>query len=426
MHIRDISVDILVDISWHLIFVTSSLGDTIVDERAYERSHPWISFRPGLARATPQLWSLLGQAAARCEQVARAVLPPAAAAEMHKLYLIKGARATTAIEGNTLTEEQVRDRLDGQLELPISQEYLGREVDNILRACEDIFGRVIAPEPIRLTPDWIREANRLVLAGLEEHLKEGVVPGDVPPFSVGVARYPGAPREDCRFLLERLCEWLEEDAVWPELQEHLGSAVAVALLRAIFAHLYIAWIHPFGDGNGRTARLAEFLILAGAGVPSPATHLLSNHYNLTRADYYRQLDRSSRANGGRGDALGVIVYSLQGFLDGLEEQCRYVEEVQSWLAWEHYVYWRFRLHPRSPAMNRRREVVLVLGRHAKPVRKREIPDLAPALARLYSTKTAKTLTRDLNWLLANELLEKEAASYRAPVHMMQQFLPVRA
>ena len=80
MHIRDISVDILVDISWHLIFVTSSLGDTIVDERAYERSHPWISFRPGLARATPQLWSLLGQAAARCEQVARAVLPPAAAA----------------------------------------------------------------------------------------------------------------------------------------------------------------------------------------------------------------------------------------------------------------------------------------------------------------------------------------------------------
>ncbi len=402
------------------------LGDKIVDQRAYERSHPWISFRPGLARATPQLWSLLGQAAARCEQVARAVLPPAAAAEMHKLYLIKGARATTAIEGNTLTEEQVRDRLDGQLELPVSQEYLGREVDNILRACEDIFGRVIAPEPIRLTPDWIREANRLVLAGLEEHLEEGVVPGDVPPFSVGVARYPGAPREDCRFLLEQLCGWLEEDAVWPELEEHLGSAVAVALLRAIFAHLYIAWIHPFGDGNGRTARLTEFLILAGAGVPSPATHLLSNHYNLTRADYYRQLDRSSRANGGRGDALGFIVYSLQGFLDGLEEQCRYVEEVQSWLAWEHYVYWRFRLHFRSPAMNRRREAVLVLGRHAEPVRKREIPDLAPALARLYSTKTAKTLTRDLNWLLANELLEKEAGSYRAPIHMMQQFLPVRA
>ena len=398
----------------------------MTDERPYERSHPWISFRAGLERATPRLWSLLGQVAARCEQVARAVLPPGAAAEMHKFYLIKGARATTAIEGNTLTEEQVRGRLDGQLELPISQEYLGREVDNVLRACEDIFGRIAAGEPPRLTPDWIREANRLVLAGLEEHLEEGVVPGDVPRFSVGVGRYSGAPREDCHLLLERLCEWMEENAVWPDLEEHLGSAVATAVLRAMLAHLYIAWIHPFGDGNGRTARLTEFLILARAGVPSPATHLLSNHYNLTRAEYYRQLDRSSRANRGRGDALGFIVYSLQGFLDGLEEQCRYVEGVQSWLAWEHYVYWRFRLHPRSPAMNRRREVVLVLGRHAEPARKRDIPNLDPGLARLYSTRTTKTLTRDLNWLLANELLEKEADTYRAPVRMMQQFLPVRA
>ncbi len=77
-------------------------------------------------------------------------------------------------------------------------------------------------------------------------------------------------------------------------------------------------------------------------------------------------------------------------------------------------------------MNRRREVVLVLGRHAEAARKRDIPDLAPVLARLYSTKTTKTLTRDLNWLLANELLEKEGDSYSAPVRMMQQFLPVRA
>ena len=395
-------------------------------ERAHERSHPWISFRSDLGRAAPQLWSLLGQAATRCEQVARAVLPPAAAAEMHKLYLVKGVRATTAIEGNTLSEAQIRNRLEGQLELPISQEYLGREVDNILRACENIFEQIMAGEPLRLTPHWIREDNRLVLAGLEEHLEEGVIPGEVPTFSVGVARYSGAPREDCRLLLRRLCEWLEEDAAWQDLEEHLGSATATALLRAILAHLYIAWIHPFGDGNGRTARLAEFLILARAGVPSPATHLLSNYYNLTRAEYYRQLDRSSRANGGRGDTLGFIVYSLQGFLDGIEEQCRYVEGVQSTLAWEHYVYWRFRRHPRSPAMNRRREVVLVLGRHAEPVRKREVPDLDLSLTRRYSTKTPKTLTRDLNWLVANELLEKEADAYRAPVHTMQQFLPARA
>jgi Fic family protein len=62
----------------------------------------------------------------------------------------------------------------------------------------------------------------------------------------------------------------------------------MALMKAILTHLYIAWIHPFGDGNGRTARLAELQILLAAGMPMPASHLLSNHYNTTRTDLYRQ------------------------------------------------------------------------------------------------------------------------------------------
>lgn len=67
----------------------------------------------------------------------------------------------------------------------------------------------------------------------------------------------------------------------------------MAILKAIAAHLYLAWIHPF-DGNGRTARLMELRLLLAAGVTTPATHLLSNHYNLTRGEYYRQLDAASR------------------------------------------------------------------------------------------------------------------------------------
>ena len=54
-------------------------------------------------------------------------------------------------------------------------------------------------------------------------------------------------------------------------------ATAYAILKAIFAHLYLVWIHPFGDGNGRTARLLEFHILTAASLPYPVTHLLSNY-----------------------------------------------------------------------------------------------------------------------------------------------------
>ena len=394
-------------------------------EREYRSTHPWISFRHHLERADPLHWSLLGEAAARCDQVARAVLPPADARAMHRLYLVKGARATTAIEGNTLSEEQIAAQLEGRLRLPRSQEYLRREVDNVLTAVNDIFAEIVGGRPPTLTPDWIAGANRRLLAGLEEHLEAGVVPGEVSTRPVGVLRYRGAPREDCAFLLQRLCGWIEGDG-WPVRPDQRDDRTASAILRAIFVHLYIAWIHPFGDGNGRTARLAEFTILARHGVPSPCAHLLSNHYNLTRSEYYRQLDRSSRASSGRGDPLGFLLYSLQGFVDGLRDQARHIARIQERLAWEHFVYGQFRRMRSTPAMRRRREVTLALGRTGAPVRKRDVPDLGPGLARLYADRTGKTLTRDMNWLVERDFLQRGEDGYRARVESMRAFRPERA
>ena len=79
------------------------------------------------------------------------------------------------------------------------------------------------------------------------------------------------------------------------------------------------------------------------------------------------LVRSSRANSGRGDPLGFLLYSLQGFVDGLREQSRFIAGMQLELAWEHFVYGEFQRIPSSPAMRRRREVTLALGRAQGPV-----------------------------------------------------------
>ena len=228
--------------------------------REYERTHPWISFRLDLRRAGPRLWTLLGQAVARCAQIAGAALPPGNAQSMQTLYLIKGAQATTAIEGNTLNEDQIRDRIEGRRRLPPSQEYLGQEVDNVLAACKAIEEAIARGRRVPLTPAWISDCNRQVLHDLGAHLDEGVVPGEIPTGAVGVGRYRGAPRADCAFLLDRLCQWLEEEpelTVFGRAEDNRG---ATAILQAVMAHLYIAWIHPFGDGTGRTARhLVEVL-----------------------------------------------------------------------------------------------------------------------------------------------------------------------
>ena len=244
--------------------------------RGYEHSHPWISFTVDLRQASVRVWSLLGQAVAGCRQIAEAALPPLDAAEMYRLYLSRGARASTAIEGNTLSEGQVRARLDGQLELPLSQEYLGREVDNILDACERIWQEIRGGQVPQLSPDLLADYNRRVLAGLEEHLDEGVVAGEIPRHRVAVAGYQGAPRGDCAYLLTRMCAWLEQEPATAAFAHAADNRIAGGLLQAILAHLYLAWIHPFGDGNGRTARLLEFMLLARSGVPAPTAHLLSN------------------------------------------------------------------------------------------------------------------------------------------------------
>ena len=91
--------------------------------------------------------------------------------------------------------------------------------------------------------------NELILKGTQ--LREGVVPGKIRTESVVVGNYRAAPAEDCEYLLDRLVAWLNGPIFVssdPEIQ------FALILAKAVYAHLYIAWIHPFGDGNGRTAR----------------------------------------------------------------------------------------------------------------------------------------------------------------------------
>ncbi len=91
------------------------------------------------------------------------------------------------------------------------------------------------------------------------------MPGQLRTHSVGVLRYRGAPAADLEYLVERMCKWLNDFRIDDD-----ELTFTAAILRAALAHLYVAWIHPFGDGNGRTARLVEFQILIQSGVPLPA------------------------------------------------------------------------------------------------------------------------------------------------------------
>ena len=350
----------------------------------YLKTHPWITFQLDLTDAPVRFWTLLGDANAKCEFISGIPLMPEVAKRLNAVSLEKGARATTAIEGNTLSEEEVSLLARGKLDLPPSKEYLAQEVSNILVVFNEMIG---LDGPLPLNTQRIKYLNGKILEGLA--LEDGVAPGEIRVHSVGVAQYKGAPASDCEYLLRRLCEWLNN------MDFDIGPAkFTAAILKSIIAHLYLAWIHPFGDGNGRVARLVEYQILLSSGIPNLVTHLLSNHYNDTRAEYYRRLDGASKEQNG---PMKFLVYALQGFADGLSDQIETIKEQIRNDSWTNYVHISFRGR-NGVADNRRRHLVLDLSEHDDPVRRRDIRYLTPRLAEAYSGKTDKTITRDLNTL----------------------------
>ena len=384
--------------------------------RTYEQTHRWITFSVDLRKSSEKFWIMLGECQSKCEHIAGVPLRPETAELLHQLYLAKGVLATTAIEGNTLSEQEVLQHLEGKLKLPPSREYLAQEISNIVAACNWITSRIQKAESLELTADTIKEFNRIVLSKLK--LPENVVPGQIRNYSVGVARYRGAPAEDCEYLLGQLCRWLNSE----EFTSKPGAEIVYAILKAMLAHLYLAWIHPFGDGNGRTARLVEFQLLITSGVPAPAAHLLSNHYNQTRTEYYRQLDYASQSG---GEVLPFLSYAVQGFLDGLRAQMAHIREQQWDVAWRNYVHEAF-ADKKGLSDIRRRHLVLDLSRQTDLVLLDKLPEVSPRLAAAYARKTRKTLSRDLNELLKMGLVVQETSGYKARKELILAFLPVKA
>jgi hypothetical protein len=340
---------------------------------------------------------------------------------LHQLYLAKGVAATTAIEGNTLSEAEVQKAVEGKLVVPPSKQYLKQEVENIIAVCNQI-GKQLEDASLPVpSPELLCSYNRQVLDKLP--LDKDVTPGKLRTHSVLVGNvYRGAPAEDCTYLLERMCQWLNGADFQAPDKSAPGMDTVYAILRAVIAHIYMAWIHPFGDGNGRSARLLEFHILLSAGVPSPAAHLLSNHYNQTRTEYYRQLDYASKSG---GDIVPFLKYAVRGFVDGLRGQLEYIWDQQWDVVWRNFVHEKFQ-SKNSISDVRQRHLVLDLGVKKDWVAFGDITELTPRIAKAYANKTPKTLQRDLNVLSEMELIVREARRVRARREIILAFLPLHS
>lgn len=376
-------------------------------------SYPFISFDFSTAQLTPKCWLWLGEAMTKAEHLSGIPLDPSVAADMMRVYLARGVQATTAIEGNTLSLDQVENIMAGHSEqMAPSREYQAQEVRNIQEAISDIDQALIRGQRFPITVERLKALNSLVLRGTPQAPE--VEPGRLRSHNVGVNRYRAPDARDVPVLLEGLVDWLGR------IQAPASSAredrFVAAVLAAVLAHLYLAWIHPFGNGNGRVARLIEVQILSESGViPVVATNVLSNHYNLTRDHYYQALDAA------RQDVVKFISYSLQGFVDGLREQVADARRESRRVHWESYVHGVFARLPGTPARSRQRTLALSMPEH--PITPEEATELTPRLARLYAVAGDRTPARDLNGLAKLGLVVKNRRRYTGNSALVDAFIP---
>lgn len=383
----------------------------------YKLTHPWISFDFDAQSLPPSTWVQLGQIQAQCHQLAGAPLQPIAKKELSAVTLARHARGTTAIEGEALSQEEVLSIVNGEDNLPESKQQLKQEVVNIIALIKDVSDRM-APAacnenelPPLFSLEELKEFNQRLFTSLP--LKDEHAPGDVRRRPILVGDYHAPPFHECWRLLDRLVDWINNFDPSPD------APFASGVLKAVIAHIYLSWILPFSDGNGRTARIMEFKLLLAAGAPPPVAHLLCDFYGSDRKTYLRKLDSTSTSGGNMNTFIQYAVQGLQEEVTEFQRTVRYRQLLTSWIRFIHAVF-----HGQTaPAALRRLNLMLALAPlRENPVRTADIKKLFPQVAQEYASVTSKALTRDINELCKMGLLVKDGRSVRCRVEQVRGLL----
>lgn len=357
----------------------------------------------------------LGQCDAIIQAISNAPLLPGYHSKLLTVSLTKGAQATTAIEGNNLSDEEVRLVADG-IPLPASKEYQQVEVRNILDAYNALLREVADDNKCELiTSGLLLRFHQMIGKNLGVHFD--AIPGEFRQDNRTVGPYRAPQHEDVSELISLMCDWVAR-----EFHFSAGQTFVEAVIQAIVTHLYIEWIHPFADGNGRTGRLVEFYVLLRAGNPDIASHILSNFYNETRAEYYRQIDLAYKRN----DLSGFISYAVQGLRDGLLKTLRSIEESQFAITWRKLVYDRFsdRKYTKKTVHKRQQALALALP-IGQWVSAHSVNFLTPEIAKLYATLTDRTIARDVELLAEMSLVIRNGDQIQANTDLLKHQVPRR-
>ena len=338
---------------------------------------------------------------------------PLVRSHFDSLNILRAVRGTTGIEGGDLSETEAADVIaaaDDAPVLPPRRARMEQEARNAHRAMVAIQHELTQHPDRALDEALIREIHRLTTDNIDYAHNQ---PGQYRSHAVSVGDYvPPRTRAEIEALTQEFLRWFRDD-------EPSGWD---GIVRAIAAHFYLVGIHPFGDGNGRTARAIESFLLYQAGVNAFGFYSLANFYYRERDRYVRELTDARFHHG--GDLTPFVLFGLEGLVAELESVHREVLDQVKVTAYRDYAREMLEEYPRLSRERRARMLELVHG-----LAQRRLPGVtggvpgAHVAAALYRRVGERTRMRDLKILSDLDLVLSEGDDLVANIDVMDQFIP---
>lgn len=217
----------------------------------------------------------------------RVNLSPQTLSRLKKYALVTSAGASTRIEGAVLSDDEVRDLIDG-LKITNISERDTEEVRGYIDAANFIFDHY---DDIQLTENHLKEIHQKLLGhsskdvshrGEYKHMPNDVVAKDNKGQTIGIV-FKTMPPLETPMAMEELMAWtrnaINEQKYHPLL---IIANFIVEFLR----------IHPFIDGNGRTSRLLTTLLMLKTDFEYVPYVSMEKIIEDNKADYYIALRQS--------------------------------------------------------------------------------------------------------------------------------------
>ncbi len=318
---------------------------------------------------------------------------PNLASNLDEELISRSIFGTAAIEGNPLGEEDVRNLLSNSTDA-LTTERAKKEILN-LRSAYDFLADGIFEE-IEITEDLIGAIHARITGGIEHSTNN---PGKYRNHLVKVGNKehggiytPPKNLDDIRMLMKEFVSWINLHEIM-ELKP---------FVRASLAHYHFCLIHPFGDGNGRTARLLESIILHSAGVRFVPV-MLSNFYYRNFDDYYWAFSNSIKAT----DSSAFIKYCLKGAIESLKEiKGRITYFIRRLTLRDYYNFMR----QRRDISQRQYDLLMLLLESLASFTHNDLHTREPYII-LYRDVSTRTSSRDLQKLTSKKLLNIEDKVY---------------